>query len=183
MIYLFVHKKYRGANFSILFMAFSMQFPVLGYISRRMRKPSEGEAFRAPVQAFRLLGTAVSDKPSLFLKASTVQASVIEIPGESKPDYHRVDRVMRCPESVSVHGRVDVASHDIETEVLQKQVGIDVADRVVSDRYIRIAVLVYKLADGRRIVRSIVFGEITHITTQLQIQHLGYLEFDIQIAV
>ena len=58
---------------------------------------------------------------------------VVEVPGQSEADYHRVDRIMRCPEGVSVHGRVNVTSHYVEAEVLQKQVGIDVADRVVTD--------------------------------------------------
>lgn len=91
---------------------------------------------------------------------------VVEIPVESDAQDASVDGVVRSKEIVALPAAVDVAHHYVEAACLQLEIGVYVADRVVS--YLcsdGIVLLDYVRLHLRTVFRSVVFGEISYVGT------------------
>ena len=73
--------------------------------------------------------------------------------------------------------------HDEEPHALQLHVRIDVDERISAQLNAAVGCpLDGKLVDHRAEVGRIVFREISHVGTQLDAQHLSYLELQIEVG-
>ena len=70
------------------------------------------------------------------------------------------------------HTLIYVRIHSEEAGTLQMQVGIDIHYRIAADFYLVIFRLQMELLNGRRVSRCIVFGKVSHISTQLHGKYL-----------
>ena len=78
-----------------------------------------------------------------------------------------------------------MAVHHVEAALLQVEVSIDVHDGVVANGDTRLGVGVLEVihAEPRAVCRGIVGGEVAHVASQLDAQHLGIGEFQVQVAI
>ena len=73
---------------------------------------------------------------------------------------------------------------DKDAGVLDVNIGVGIDDRVVAHLHVLLAVALHGiLTDVRRIIRSLVAGEVSGISTQLDIQYLYHLEFDEEVSI
>ncbi len=79
---------------------------------------------------------------------------------------------------------IDMAHHYEETGVLDVNVGVNIDDRIVAYLYVVLAVALYRiLSHIRCIVGSFIACKVAHVSTQVYVQHLYYLELDVEVGV
>ena len=78
----------------------------------------------------------------------------------------RIHRIMRCPERVSAV-LVDMVVSYVNATMFKMQIGIYIAERIVTDFNACLRILSCKLLDNRSIIGSIIFSKVTYITAEL----------------
>ena len=101
-----------------------------------------------------------------MLHSSMVFFLIVEIPVESDAQDASVDGVVRSKEIVALPAAIDVAHHYVEAACLQLEIGVYVADRVVSNLGSDCFILLNHIRlHLRAVFRSVVFGEISYVGT------------------
>ena len=110
--------------------------------------------------------------------------SIHEVPRHAEAQDAVVERVAGRQEGCTAESGIHVAHHDEEAGALEVHVHVDVDDGVVAQLHVVLAVLLDAILQQlRTIVGSGILGEEAHVAAQIDGEHPGYLEVQVEVAV